>query len=123
MGNKAEIEKLEIGTRTDSNKNDPGMINRTTAQTYGANITTKEATATVKERPNLLVEEKAKTYFGLKVMAKKFFFKYGQVESIAMHLQNATLYHAKYKSEENEVKALIDLEKEVAEVTTIEEKT
>ena len=31
----------------------------------------KETKATAKERPNLLVEEKAESYYGLKTMAKK----------------------------------------------------
>ena len=33
----------------------------------------KEIIATVKERPNLLVKVKTKTYYGLKSMAIKFF--------------------------------------------------
>ena len=42
-----------------------------------------------------------------------------------MHLQNAPLYYAKYKKEESEVKALIELLKEegMAEVTASEEKS
>ena len=42
-----------------------------------------------------------------------------------MHLQNTSIYYAKYKKEESEVKALMDLTKEegVAEVTATVEKT
>ena len=58
------------------------------------------------------------------MMARKF-FKYGQMESILMHLQIAPACYAKYKKEEIEVKALMELVKEggVAEVTTRKEKT
>ena len=41
-------------------------------------------------------------------MARKF-LKNGQVESFLMHLQNAPIYYAKYKKEESEIKALMEL--------------
>ena len=54
---------------------------------------------------------------------KEFFFKYGQLERILMHLQNKPIYYAKYKKEKSEVKALIELIKErVVEVKATEEK-
>ena len=81
----------------------------------------KETTTTTKERPNLQVEVKAKKYYGLKTMARKF-RKYGQVKRILMHLQNAPIYYAKYKNEESEVKAMMELKEGVAEVTATEEK-
>ena len=52
----------------------------------GASLPPKETTATTKERPNLLLEVKTKTNYGLKMMARKF-RKYGQIERILMHLQ------------------------------------
>ena len=58
-----------------------------------------------KENANHLIQVKAKTYYGLKTMARKF-LKNGQVESILMHLQNTPIYYAKYKIEEGETKAL-----------------
>ena len=74
----------------------------------------KETTATTKERPNLLEKVKATMYHGL---------IHGQVERILMHLKAALIYYAKYKKEENKVKALNELLKEgVAEVTATEEK-
>ena len=48
---------------TDSNGNNLGTNNGTTKQIYGAGIPPKETTATAKERPNLLVEVKTKTYY------------------------------------------------------------
>ena len=39
---------LQWGTRTDSNGNDPEMVNGTTAQIYDADIPPKETTATTK---------------------------------------------------------------------------
>ena len=42
MGNQVGIKKLAIGIMTDSNGNDPGMINRTTAQIYGVGIPQKK---------------------------------------------------------------------------------
>ena len=47
----------------------------------------KEATATMIEKPNFLVEVQTKMYYGLITMAR-IFRKYGQVENIAVHLQN-----------------------------------
>ena len=58
MGNQAGIKKLAIGTQTDSNGNDPGMNNKTTAQIYWVGIPLKETTATAKERSKLLVKVK-----------------------------------------------------------------
>ena len=52
-----------------------------------------ETKPTTKEKPKLLVEVKAKTYYGLKAMARKF-RKYGQVERNLMHLQNTSIYYA-----------------------------
>ena len=49
--------------RTDSNENDPSTNIGTTAQLYVVGILPKETIATAKERPNLLVEVKAKTYY------------------------------------------------------------
>ena len=64
------------------------------------------------------MEVKAKAYYGLKTMARKF-LKKGQVERILMHLQNVLIYYAKYKTEESEIKVLMELIKEgIAEVTT-----
>ena len=51
-------------------------------------------------RLNLLLEVKAKTYFGMKTMTRKF-RKYGQIERIVVHLKNATIFCAKYKNEES----------------------
>ena len=56
VGNQAGIKKLAIGTKTDTNGNDPGIINGTTAQIYRAGILPKENTETTKVRPKLLVE-------------------------------------------------------------------
>ena len=70
--------------RTDSNWNDSGTNYGITKQVYGAGIPPKETTATAKERPNFLVEVKAKTPYGLKTIARKF-LKYGQVKRILMH--------------------------------------
>ena len=83
------VEKLAIGTRTDLNDNAQGTKNGTTNQIYWAGIPPKETTA--KERPNFLVEMQTKVYYGLKTMARKF-RKYGQVESIAVHLKNTPPY-------------------------------
>ena len=47
----------------------------------------KETTATIKERPNLLVKVQTKMYYGLKTITMKY-RKYGQVEYIVVHLQN-----------------------------------
>ena len=55
-----------------------------TKQIYGAGIPPKETKITAKKRPNLLVEVKAKVYYGFKMMARKF-FKYGQVKRTLMH--------------------------------------
>ena len=65
----------------------------------------------------LLVDVKAKHT----TMAKKF-KNCGQMESIVMHFQNAPIYYVKYKYEENEFKALIELvnEKGMAEVIAVE---
>ena len=41
-------------------------------------------------------------------MARKF-EKYGQVENIAVHLQNTPTYYVKYRKEEDRIKALIEL--------------
>ena len=54
--------------------------------------------ATAKEMTNFLVDLQAKVYYGLKTMARKF-WKYGQVESIAVHLKNIPIYHVNYKKE------------------------
>ena len=54
----------------------------------------------MKERPNLLVEVKAKTYYCLKTIGRK----YGHVETILMHLQNAPIYYAKYKKKKGKLK-------------------
>ena len=62
----------------------------------------------LRERSSHLVEVKAKTYYSLKSIPRKF-RKYLQVESILIHLQNAPIYHAKYKKEKSEVKALMEL--------------
>ena len=121
VGNQAGIKKLVIETKTDSNGNNSGTNDETTKQIYDAGIPIKETTATVKEKSNLPVEVKAKTYYDLKLMARKS-LKYGQVESILIHLQNTPLYNAIYKKEESEVKAQIALIKGVAEATTTEEK-
>ena len=64
MGDQTGIEKLAILTKTN--------WNGTTAEIYWAGILQKETTATMKARKNLLVEVKAKTYYGLKTMARKF---------------------------------------------------
>ena len=50
---------------------------------------------------------------------------YRQMEIILMHLQNAPIYYAKYKKEESEVIAVMELIKVggVAEVKATEEKT
>ena len=58
----------------------------------------KENTATTKEGPSLLVE----------VQPRKF-RKYGQVENIAVHLQNAPTYYFKYGKEKDRIKAKIGL--------------
>ena len=84
---------MAIGTRTDSNGNDPGMENGTTAQIYEADILPSNHSSR---------EIKAKTYYSLRTMSKKF-KKCGQVKSIVMHLQNAPIYYGKYKKEENEI--------------------
>ena len=42
------------------------------------------------------MEMKAKTYYGLKMIVRKF-RKYGQVERILRHLLNTLIYYAKYK--------------------------
>ena len=60
-------------------------------------------------------------YCSLKTMAKKF-IKYIQIKSILMHQQNTPMYYAKYKKEENNIKALMELIKGVAVVTITEEK-
>ena len=54
----------------------------------------KESTTTTKEDPSLLVEVQAKLYYSLKLMAR-IFRKYGQVENIAIHLQNTPTYYVK----------------------------
>ena len=55
-------------------------------------------------------------------MARQF-RKYGQVERILMHLQNAPIYYAKYKKQESKVNALMELIKGgVAKVTATEER-
>ena len=66
---------------------------------------------------------KAKTYYGLRTMAKKF-KKCGQVENIVAHLQNMPIYYVKYKKEEDKVKVLIGLihEEGVVRVVATEEK-
>ena len=46
---------------------------------------------------------KAKTYYELKWMAKKF-QKYEQVESILVHLQNTPTYYVTYKNEDDKIK-------------------
>ena len=79
---------MAIGTRTDSNGNDLGMVNGTTVQIYGVGIPPKETIATAK----LLVEVKAESYCRLRTMAKKI-LKFGLVESISMHLQVAPIYY------------------------------
>ena len=43
----------------------------------------KETTTSAKERTNLIVEVKAKTYYSLQMMSRKF-LEYRQVESILM---------------------------------------
>ena len=50
------------------------------------------------------MEVKAKTYYGLKTMARKF----RQVENIAIYLQNMPTYYVMYRKEER-IKALIKL--------------
>ena len=47
-------------------------------------------TATAKERPNLLMEVKAESYYGLRTTAKKF-KKFSQVENICRRHQNIML--------------------------------
>ena len=54
------------------------------------------------------MEVKAKTYYGLKMMARNF-FENMDGERILMHMQNAPMYYAKYKNEESKVKALMEL--------------
>ena len=61
----------------------------------------KETTVTAKEKPNLLVEVKAIIYSSLRTITRKF-FKYGQVESILIHLQNAPIFDVNYKKEESD---------------------
>ena len=56
----AGIEKLIIGMRIDSDDNDPETNKGATVQTYGVGISPKETTVTIKERPKLQVEVKAK---------------------------------------------------------------
>ena len=65
------------------------------------------------------MELKAKMYFGLRNMAKKF-KKLGQVENISMNLQNTPTYYLKYRKKESKDKALRELIKEegVAEVSS-----
>ena len=65
----------------------------------------------------------AKVYYGLKLMARKF-RKHGQVESIAVNLQNTPIYYVNYKKEEDGVNALIGLihEEGVATVVATEER-
>ena len=48
------------------------------------------------------MELQAKLYYGLKTMAMKF-RKYGQVENIAVHLQNTPTYYVKYGKEEDRI--------------------
>ena len=61
---------MTIGTRTDSNGNDPGMNDESTAQIYEACIPSKDTTPTVKERPKLLLEVKTETYCELRIITK-----------------------------------------------------
>ena len=92
MENQARIKKLAIETRTDSNGNDPGMVNGTTVQIYGVG-----------------------TYYRHRKMAKKF----KPAESILMHLQVATIHYVKYRNEVSKDKALRELinDEEVTEVS------
>ena len=92
VGNQARVEKLVIGTKTDLNFYDQGKKNGTTKQIYGAGVPPKETTVTAKEMPNFLVEVQVKVYYGLKMMARKF-IKYGQVDSIAVHLKYTPTYY------------------------------
>ena len=62
VGNQVGIKKLTIRTRTDSNEKDPGMINETTSQIYGAGIAPKETTTTAKARSKLRVNVKTMHY-------------------------------------------------------------
>ena len=55
-------------------------------------MTILETIATVKERPNLLVEVKFK--------------KFGQVECIVMHLLNTLVFYAKHRNKKSEDKTL-----------------
>ena len=59
-------------------------------------LLSKETTAIVRERPKLLVEVKAETYYGLRMIEKKF----GPVESILMHLQTTPICYVKYRNGE-----------------------
>ena len=72
MENQAKIKKLTIETQTDSNRNDPGMNNGTTTQTYGFGIPPKETTAIMKKRSKILVEVKAENYYILRTKANFF---------------------------------------------------
>ena len=66
VGNQVGIQKSAFRTRSDSNGIDPGMNNGSTAQIHGAGIHPNETTETIKKRPNLLVEVKAETYYGIR---------------------------------------------------------
>ena len=79
----------------------------------------KETTTTAKERPNFLVEVQAKVYYGLKTMIRKF-RKYGQVENIAVHLQNTPTYYINYKKEECTVVATEERNVNVSKSVTME---
>ena len=62
------IKNFIIGTRINSDGNDQETYKRTTDKTYGVDIHPKKTT---KESPKLLVEVKAKVYYGLRTMTKK----------------------------------------------------
>ena len=52
-----------------------------------------------------------KNIYGLRTMTRKF-KKIRQMEIIVIHPQNAPIYNVKYRKEESEVKAQIELIKE-----------
>ena len=122
-GDQAGVEKLAIGTETDSHGNDRKLNKGNSNQIIGVGIPPKETTATTKQK-DLLVEVKTNTFYGLRKITKKV-KKFGQVKIQALHQQMKTLtYFVKYEKKENEVQALIDLTNEegMAEVIAVEKK-
>ena len=110
LQHQAGVEKLAIGTGTDSHGNDPELNRGNSNQIIGVGILPKETTATARQR-DLLVEIKTNTFNGLKTIAKKV-IKYRQVKNLALHQQMKTTYFVKYEKEENVVQALMELTKE-----------